>query len=194
MKFKYNDKVRVKNPDLKTYNLIGIVRSAGISGCYVRLENNAYLYYNNANLEYYQKNNQEEQKMAITGDFKVAKIKFLEGANTSVIYEYALFDDYDVGSYVVVKSAHHGFGVAEIVEIIPKEQATTKKFEREIVTAFDMEVYETRKKNRAKIQELNNRMDKRFQELNKIALFEMMAEKDAELKGMLDEYKSLMGV
>lgn len=194
VKFKYKDEVRVKNPNLKTYNLVGIVQNAGFSGCYVRLENNAYLYYSNANLEYYQKNNQEEQEMAITGDFKVAKVKFLEGSNTSSVYEYALFDDYNVGAYVVVKSAHHGFGVAKIVEIIPKEHATTKKFEREIVTAFDMEIYETRKKNRAKIQELNNRMDKRFQELNKLALFEMMAEKDPELKGMLDEYKSLIGV
>lgn len=191
--FKYNEKVRVKNPKLKTYNLIGVVGNPGYGGCYVRLENGSYLYYQNKNLESY-KENQEEQKMAITGDFKVAKIKFLEGSNTTTTYEYALFDDYDVGTYVVVKSAHHGFGVAKIVEIISKEQATTKKFEREIVTAFDMETYETRKKNRAKIQELNNRMDKRFQELNKIALFEMMAEKDDELKGMLDEYKSLMGV
>jgi hypothetical protein len=194
MNFKYKDKVRVKNPDLKTYNLVGFVDSVGIGGCYVRLENNAYLYYNNSNLEYYQKNNQGEQNMAITGDFKVAKIKFLEGSNTTTTYEYALFDDYSVGTYVVVKSAHHGFGVAKIIEIISKEQAITKKFEREIVTAFDMDIYETRKKNRAKIQELNNRMDKRFQELNKLALFEMMAEKDPELKNMLEEYKCLTGV
>lgn len=191
--FKYNEKVRVKNPKLKTYNLIGVVNNAGYTGCYVKLENGSYLYYQNKNLESY-KENQGEQKMAITGDFKVAKIKFLEGSNTTTTYEYALFDDYSVGTYVVVKSAHHGFGVAKIVEIISKEQATTKKFEREIVTAFDMETYETRKKNRAKIQELNNRMDKRFQELNKLALFEMMAEKDPELKNMLEEYKCLTGV
>ena len=191
--FKYNDKVRVKNRQLKTYNLVGIVDSSGSSGCYVRLENGACLYYLNTNLELY-KGNHKENTMAITGDFKVAKIQFLEGSNTTITYEYALFDDYEVGTYVVVKSAHHGFGVAKIVDIIPKEQAATKKFEREIVTAFDMETYETRKKNRAKIQELNNRMDKRFHELNKLALFEMMAEKDPELKNMLDEYKSLMGV
>lgn len=191
--FKYNEKVRVKNPKLKTYNLIGVVGTSGYSGCYVKLENGSCLYYQNKNLESY-KENQEEQKMAITGDFKVAKVKFLEGSNTTTTYEYALFDDYVVGTYVVVKSAHHGFGVAKIVEIISKEQATTKKFEREIVTAFDMETYETRKKNRAKIQELNNRMDKRFQELNKLALFEMMAEKDPELKNMLEEYKCLTGV
>ena len=193
MAFKYNDKVRVKNSKLKTYNFVGVVSTVGYSGCYVKLENGTCLYYQNRNLELY-KENQKENTMEITGDFKVAKVKFLEGSNTNTTYEYALFDDYDVGTYVVVKSAPHGFGVAKIVEIISKEQATTKKFEREIVTTFDMETYETRKKNRSRIQELNSRMDKRFQELNKIALFEMMAEKDPELKNMLDEYKNLMGV
>ena len=191
--FKYNDKVKVKNPNLKTYNMVGVISSAGCGGCYVTLDNGACFYYQNRNLEYY-KENQEEQRMSITGDFKVAKVKFLEGSNTNITYEYALFDDYAVGAYVVVKSAHHGFGLAKIVDIIPKEQAVTKNFEREIVTAFDMETYETRKRNRAKIQELNNRMDKRFRELNKLALFEMMAEKDDELKSMLEEYKCLTGV
>ena len=191
--FKYNDKVRIKNKQLKTYNFVGVVSSAGCSGCYVTFENGMCFYYKNQNLEHCKKN-LEEEKMSITGDFRVAKVKFIEGANTTTTYEYALFDDYVVGAYVVVKSAHHGFGLAKIVDIIPKEQAVTKKFEREIVTAFDMEAYETRKKNRAKIQELNNRMDKRFQELNKLALFEMMAEKDDELKSMLEEYRCLTGV
>lgn len=191
--FKYSEKVRVKNKQLKTYNLIGVVSSAGHSGCYVTFENGMCFYYKNQNLEHC-KDNMGEEKMSITGDFRVAKVKFIEGTNTTTTYEYALFDDYVVGAYVVVKSAHHGFGLAKIVDIIPKEQAVTKKFEREIVTAFDMEAYETRKKNRAKIQELNNRMDKRFHELNKLALFEMMAEKDPELKNMLEEYKCLTGV
>lgn len=191
--FKYNDKVRVKNTKLKTYNLVGVVDSSGCDGSYVRLKNGACLYYLNTNLELY-KGNHKENTMEINGDFKVAKIQFLEGSNTTITYEYALFDDYAVGTYVVAKSAHHGFGVAKIVDIIPKEQAATKKFEREIVSKFDMETYETRKKNRAKIQELNNRMDKRFRELNKLALFEMMAEKDPELKSMLEEYKCLIEV
>ena len=132
--------------------------------------------------------------MAITGDFKVAKIKFLNGTNTCTEYEYAMFDDYEVGDTVVVASANHGLGIAKISAIITKEQAATKIFEREIVTKVDMETYENRKKNRNRLNELKNKMDKRFNELNKIALFEMMAEKDTELKGMLEEYKNLIGV
>lgn len=132
--------------------------------------------------------------MAITGDFKVAKVKFLNGTNTYTEYEYAMFDDYEVGDIVVVASANHGLGIAKISAIITKDQAATKNFEREIVSRVNMETYENRKKNRNRINELKNNMDKRFNELNKIALFELMAEKDDELKNMLEEYKSLIGV
>lgn len=193
MSFKYNDKVIVNNPSLKTYNCICYVSCAGFHGSSVRFTNDKTLYYNNKNLSHY-KGNQEEKEMAVIGDFKVAKIKFLDGNNTTTAYEYALFDNYEVGTYVVVKSAHHGFGVGKIVEIIPAEQATTKKFEREIVSAFDMDRYETRKKNRARTQELKNRMEKRVQELNKLAIFEMMAASDDELKEMLEEYKNLVNM
>ena len=51
--FKYNDKVKVKNPNLKTYNMIGVVSSAGHSGCNVTLDNGTCFYYQNRNLEYY---------------------------------------------------------------------------------------------------------------------------------------------
>ena len=91
-------------------------------------------------------------------------------------------------------SAHHGLGVAKITDIISKDEATTKKFEREIVDIVYMDLYEQRKKDRARLQELDNRMNQRVQELNKLAIFEMMAEKDESLKGMLDEYKALIGV
>ena len=136
----------------------------------------------------------EDQTMAITGDFKVAKIKFLNGTNISTEYEYAMFDDYEVGDTVVVASAHHGLGIAKISAIIPREQAVTKVFEREIVSKVDMETYETRKKNRNRLQELKRQMDKRVNDLNQLALFEMLATKDNELCKMLVEYKNLMNV
>ena len=42
--------------------------------------------------------------MAITGDFKVAKIKFLSGSNTSSEYEYAMFDDYTPQALSVIET------------------------------------------------------------------------------------------
>ena len=194
MKFKTDDRVKVTNRRFESYNKTGTVIQVTGTSCYVLIDNTcSRRCYKFQNLQLIE-NNQEDQKMAITGDFKVAKIKFLNGTNTCTEYEYAMFDDYEVGDTVVVASANHGLGIAKISAIITKEQAATKIFEREIVTKVDMETYENRKKNRNRLNELKNKMDKRFNELNKIALFEMMAEKDTELKGMLEEYKNLIGV
>ena len=195
-KLKYGDKVRVVNSSLKTNGWTGtVLGNYGQKSYWVCLNDGARLCYKAINLELLSENNKEEnEKMYITGDFKVAKIKFLNGTNTKTEYEYAMFDDFNVGDTVVVASAHHGLGLAKISEIISKEEAVTKNFEREIVAAVDMDSYETRKKNRARVQELKNRMDKRVQELNKLAIFEMMAESDESLKDMLNEYKALIGV
>ncbi len=200
--FKLGDCVVVSNPDLKTYGMTGIVATDGSnywftkqsSSAYIKLEDGKTLYYNLKNLK---KSNEcdtkENSTMYITGDFKVAKVKFISGTNTNAEYEYAMFDDYLVGSTVVVSSANHGLGLAKITAIITKEEAKTKKFEREIVAAVDMNAYEHRKANRARLHELNSQMEKRAQEINKLAVFEMLAEKDDSLKSMLEEYKSLIG-
>ena len=202
MKFTWGDAVRIKNSELKTYGMTGYIsdktynrwigdRSGSV---YVDLENGKRIYYNFKNLEKVDANNMKEnKKMTITGDFKVAKVKFLGGTNTNTEYEYAMFDDYEVGTTVVVASANHGLGVAKITAIIDKDNAITKKFEREVVCKVDVEPWVNRKKNRARLQELNSRMEKRAQEINKLAIFEMMAEKDESLKEMLAEYKELIG-
>ena len=192
MRFKTDDRVKVINPKFENYKKLGTVTSMTSTSCWVLMDNGSARNYKFENIQLVERN-QEEQKMTITGDFKVANVKFLNGTNTYAEYEYAMFDDYEVGDTVVVASAHHGLGIAKIVSIITKEQAATKNFEREIVSKIDMETYENRKKNRNRVNELKNKMDKRFNELNKIALFEMMAEKDTELKSMLEEYKGLIG-
>ena len=202
MKFTWGDIVRVKNSQLKTYDAYGRIADKNLNywltgnscSAYVELDDGKTLYYNLKNLEKVDKKieKKENNKMAITGNFKVAKVKFLSGSNTNSEYEYAMFDDCQVGDTVVVMSAHNGLGIAKISAIIDKDKASTKKFEREVVAKVDMEPWETRKKNRAKMQELNNRMEKRVQELNKLAVFEMMAAKDESLKEMLEEYKGLM--
>ena len=205
MRFTWGDCVRVKNPELRTYDMYGIICGKDMNywldaynsrSAYVKLDDDRTMYYNLKNLEKVDANKKKEKEnnnMYITGEFKVAKVKFLSGSNTNTEYEYAMFDDCQIGDTVVVMSAHNGLGIAKISAIIDKDKASTKKFEREVVAKVDMEPWETRKKNRAKMQELNNRMEKRVQELNKLAVFEMMAEKDESLKDMLAEYKTLIG-
>lgn len=191
-KFKTNDRVKVNKASLLTYGCVGTVQTAYCDSCYVVLDSGKTLYYNFSSLIAATTEEKEENDMGIMGDFKVAKIKFLNGSNQSTEYEYAMFDNYNVGDTVVVASAHHGLGIAKITAIISQEQAVTKKFEREIVCRIDMSIYEQRKKNRARLQELQNKMNQRAQEINKLAMFEMLAEKDVELQGMLSEYKALM--
>ena len=193
MKFKTDDRVKVINPRFENYNKLGTIVRMTKTSCWVLMDYGSTRNYKFQNLQLI-KQNQGEQEVTITGDFKVAKIKFLNGTNISIEYEYAMFDDYKVGDTVVVASAHHGLGIAKISAIITKEQAATKTFEREIVCKVDMDTYETRKKNRNRIQELKCQMDKRVQDLNQLALFEKLAAKDDELCRMLYEYKTLMGV
>ena len=191
-KFKTNDRVKVKKASCLTCGCIGTVQDTWSTGCYVALDSGKTLYYNFSSLIAVTTQEKEENDMGIMGNFKVAKIKFLNGSNQSTEYEYAMFDDYNIGDTVVVASAHHGVGIAKITAIILQEQAVTKKFEREIVCRIDMSTYEQRKKNRARFQELQNKMNQRAQEINKLAMFEMLAEKDVELQDMLNEYKTLM--
>ena len=193
IEFKTGDRVKVINSRFENYNKLGTVYSVTSTSCNVLMDYGSLRTYKFANLQLVE-NNQEEQEMAITGDFKVAKVKFLNGTNTNTEYEYAMFDNYEVGDTVVVASAHHGLGIAKISAIITKEQAITKTFEREIVSRVDMEAYETRKKNRNRLNELKKQMDERVRDLNQLALFEMLAAKDDELSKMLGEYKQLVGV
>lgn len=134
----------------------------------------------------------KECESMITGNFKVAVVHFLDGTNSSSGYEYALFDNFEIGDVCVVKSANHGFGVARIVNIIDRADATTKNFEREVVDRFYMSNYENRIENRAKAKKLKAEMDEKMKELQDIALYQMMAEKFPELQAMLDEYQSLL--
>ena len=194
MGFRYGDRVQVSNSKLKTNGRCGtICGQFGKYSHYVCLADGVRLCYKDINLKLVNNKEKENDTMAIIGNFKVAKVKFLSGTNTNTEYEYAMFDDFQVGEVVVVASANHGLGIAKISAIIPREEAVTKKFEREIVCAVNMNEYEQRKKNRARLQELANQMDQRVHELNKLAIFEMMAEKDDSLKFMLEEYKGLVG-
>ena len=193
MKFNLNDVVVINNPSLKTHGQIGIVINPYFDRSYVKLDSGKTVYYSNENLMHTTRGKEECNKVYITGDFKVAKVKFLSGNNTNTEYEYALFDDFMVGDIVIVSAANNGFSIAKISAIIDRDEAQVKKFEREVVARVDLFDWETRVEKRKRMQELNGKMEKRAQELNKLAVFEMLAEKDPSLKVMLDEYKELVG-
>lgn len=127
-------------------------------------------------------------------NFKVARISFLEGANTNAVYAYALYDDtITVGDIVVVQSGRHGLGIARVVDIDESgENTKAVQCGREIIAKVDFSAYEERKEKAKKMNNLKRQMDAKVQELQHQAIYELLAEKDPSLKAMLDEYKNLM--
>ena len=152
---------------------------------------------NNDTYEYKNNNIKGENNM-LMGKFHVAKIKFIEGTNTSREYHYALYDTNIVGGdYVVVKSANHGMGIAQVMEVIPECYVTQAMLDycnegREVISVFDMSAYEERVEKRKKAKQLKADMNKKMKEMQELAMFEMMAKENPELKKMLDVYKELI--
>lgn len=144
-------------------------------------------------------------KYILQGLKGIAQVKFIEGTNTERVYNYLCFDEcIEVGDTVVVKSAHHGYGVATITGLITDHYAmgdlatNGDTINREIVSKFDLETYMGRKADRlhradvdAKRKAIMKAMDKRIEETRSMAFYEKMAETDDEIKTMLDELKAI---
>lgn len=128
----------------------------------------------------------------ITGNYRIAMVKFVQGTNTVKGYAFALFDEYvDVDNYVLCDTAN-GYGVAKVVEIIAKDEYDGD-VTKEIICGLNFVDFEQRKKNREEAKKLKSEMDKKMKEMQELALYEMMAEKSPELKEMLEAYKGLVG-
>lgn len=126
------------------------------------------------------------------GNYRIARVQFLEGNNTDSIYNYALYDGTHAweGDICVVKSAHHGFGLARIVEIVPK---TDEAITREIVCRADFTDYEERVARRKRTAELMSQMKKRAAAAQEILIYRNLAASDPAMAELLKEYENLTG-
>lgn len=133
--------------------------------------------------------------------FKVVKVRFLEGHNTDRCYSYASFIDVEVDDTVAVKSANHGWGIADVVEIVehPTEADIAFVCEgREIINKVDKNDFyarvDARRQRVADEQQktaLKQQMRKMAMEDNEIALFARIAETNPEMKALLDQFNSI---
>ena len=128
----------------------------------------------------------------ITGNYRVAMVKFIQGTNTDKKYAFALFNDELEVDDCVLCDTRNGYSVGKIVEIISKDEYNGVEITKEIICYVDFSDFEQRKKNREEAKKLKSEMDKKMKEMQELALYEMMAEKSPELKAMLDNYKALM--
>lgn len=134
-----------------------------------------------------------ENNMAkLTGYKQVAAIK--QGCS---IYYYAIFDDgraYFPGDKVIVSGAASGT-VHTISEIIDVEEASIrmrkKNITAEVIGYVDTSAYDNRVAKRKEAEELKKKMDHIIKEMDENNKYEMYAERNPELKEMLETYKKL---
>ena len=144
-----------------------------------------YFYFTAKQLKHIDKG--DEVKME--GNYSIATVKFLEGHNTESTHRYALYDDnVGIGDICVVKSAHHGLGIARIVDIEPK---TNETITREIVCRCDFTAFERRQEARKRRAELTKMMQDRAAKLQETALYELLAKDDSEMLKLLTEFKGI---
>lgn len=134
----------------------------------------------------------EMEEYVMFGNYQRAEISFLDGENTKRVYHYALFDGAAaVGDMVVVSTGHHGLALAKIVAI-SNDDLKLITCGREVVARVDTAVYSARKAKEAQLAQLKKKMDQRARTIQERAFYEALADKDPEMKKMLDELKALV--
>lgn len=131
-----------------------------------------------------------ENKMEKMSNYlNVAVIHFLNSRTDFETYEYANYEpDLAVGDLCVVASAHHGMGLAEVVEI---KDSTEEDLFREIVKKVDTSGYNRRVAQRKKAAELKTQMRERAKQLQDLVLYQTLAKEDPAMAQLLREYQAL---
>ena len=135
---------------------------------------------------------ENEQMAKLTGYKQVAAIK-----QNYETYYYAIYDDgrkYYPGDNVIVSGAASGM-VQKIEEIIDPEEAAkrmgNKSITAEVIAYVDTSAYEERVAKRKEAEELKKKMDQVIKQMEENNKYEMYAERNPELKEMLNTYKEL---
>lgn len=127
----------------------------------------------------------------VTGKYRIGVVTFLKGTNTTKRYNFALFNDDICISDVVLCDAATGYQVAQIVDIIDKDEYVGSDVTKEIICKVDFSAFERRAAERKRKVELKKKMDKMVRDDKELVLYQMLAEKNPEMKSMLDEYNSI---
>ena len=140
-------------------------------------------------------NESEETTMnlSIHENFRTAMVSYPCTETEGKCRKVALFDsDVQVGDNVIFRDDNGLLICAVVREISTDESLKTKVGVREIIAKIDFSDYERRVAIRREMKELKQSMDIKASALQELALFEMLSEKDPELKVMLCRYKDLL--
>lgn len=198
--FAIGDRVKVLDDKYRTVPVgaVGTVKktygnniSVDIDGKYNTSSQYGYYYYEANQLELLNEgsnNMNNTNQSAMTGNFRVAEVQFLDGHNTNTKYKYACYDaGIVVDDICVVKTLNHGFSIAKVVGFVE----TNEKVYREIICRADFSAYDKRVANRKRMNELLDMMQSRAADIQQLGLFKLLAKEDAGMQSLLNEFEQL---
>lgn len=127
----------------------------------------------------------------LTGYNKVAVIKQGGGG----VYHFAIYNDgfdYQPGDKVLVS----GNKLQVIDEVITPEEVVQrfdKNITAEVICKVDTSSYDIRVENRKRVADVKQKLDAMIKKMDETNKYEMYAERNPELKELLEAYKELVG-
>lgn len=120
----------------------------------------------------------------------VIGVKFKDNETEYVFNYFGDMGDLCIGDYVVVDT-RYGFKVATVTSYRYDGDYDISHELKEVVCKVDTTDFYNRKERQKRLKHLKQKMDDKVKNLQNIAIYEMLAEKDPELKSMLSEFKEL---
>jgi uncharacterized phage-like protein YoqJ len=207
--FKTGDKVKVVS-ECRSYGRVGTVKSISYTGwntyVTVRLNNGCMNTYNENSLVLYNEQNNtttnnittKGDNNMITGNYKVAMVKFVQGMNTVKGYAFALFDENIKVNDLVLCDTVNGYGVARVTDIMAKEEyapsCKAEEVSKEIICKVDFTDFEARKEARAEKNKIKKQMDEMLKNNQELILYQAIAKENPAMAELLEKYKSLGNV
>lgn len=111
--------------------------------------------------------------------------------NTGKPYYFKAYEILNVDDVVVVDT-QYGYQLATVIEAEPEVSSSgAKKITKSVVCRVDFTAFNDRMEKVEKARRIKELMDARIEKLKENTFYEMMTEKDPELKAMLNEYNAL---
>ncbi len=127
----------------------------------------------------------------LTGFNKVAVIK--QGC---VAYHFAIYNDgfdYQPGDKVLVSGNNRLLVIDDVITLEEAIQIFDKNITAEVICKVDTFSYDVRVKKRKQAADMKKKMDAMIKQMDEENKYDMYAERNPELKALLDNYKELVG-
>lgn len=108
-------------------------------------------------------------------------------------YAFGCFDEVGVGDLVIVDT-RYGFKLAKVTSADYSGNYDISHDLKEVVCKVDVTKFNERKERAKRLKILKRKMDAQLENIQTIALYEMLAEKNPEIKSLFTEFKELSGL